>query len=52
MDLDEGVLSRLAHTARACINPMAAMFGGVVGQEVRRCGVPQCGARVGLGVAV
>lgn len=33
--MDEGVLRKLAATARACLNPMAAMFGGVVGQEVR-----------------
>ncbi|KAL4450533.1 hypothetical protein ABPG77_000889, partial [Micractinium sp. CCAP 211/92] len=33
-ELDEGVLRKLALTARACLNPMAAMFGGVVGQEV------------------
>lgn len=34
VELDEGVLRKLALTARACLNPMAAMFGGVVGQEV------------------
>lgn len=34
VELDEGVLRWLALTARACLNPMAAMFGGVVGQEV------------------
>lgn len=28
------MLRKLALTARASINPMAAMFGGVVGQEV------------------
>ncbi|KAI3434380.1 hypothetical protein D9Q98_002458 [Chlorella vulgaris] len=33
-ELDEGVLRKLAGTARATLNPMAAMFGGVVGQEV------------------
>ena len=33
-ELDEGVLRKLAATARATLNPMAAMFGGVVGQEV------------------
>jgi ubiquitin-activating enzyme E1 len=33
-EVDEGVLRKLAATARACLNPMAAMFGGVVGQEV------------------
>ena len=36
VELDEGVLRKLAGTARACLNPMAAMFGGVVGQEVRQ----------------
>jgi hypothetical protein len=34
VELDEGVLRKLAATARAALNPMAAMFGGVVGQEV------------------
>lgn len=33
-ELDEGVLRKLARTAAASLNPMAAMFGGVVGQEV------------------
>jgi hypothetical protein len=33
-ELDEGVPRKLAATARAALNPMAAMFGGVVGQEV------------------
>ncbi|GLI63113.1 hypothetical protein VaNZ11_006018 [Volvox africanus] len=32
--VDGGVLAKLAHCASAEINPMAAMFGGVVGQEV------------------
>ena len=32
--LDEGVLTKMAHCAGGEINPMAAMFGGVVGQEV------------------
>lgn len=36
-EVDEGVLRKLASTARACLNPMAAMFGGVVGQEVSVC---------------
>lgn len=36
VELDEGVLRKLARTAAASLNPMAAMFGGVVGQEVRR----------------
>ncbi len=34
-ELDEAVLRKLARTAAASLNPMAAMFGGVVGQEVR-----------------
>lgn len=34
MELDEAVILKLAHTACAVINPMAAMFGGMVGQEV------------------
>ncbi|PSC67218.1 Ubiquitin-activating enzyme E1 2 [Micractinium conductrix] len=34
VEVDDGVLRKLALTARACLNPMAAMFGGVVGQEV------------------
>lgn len=32
--LDADVLAKLAHCASAEINPMAAMFGGIVGQEV------------------
>jgi len=34
VELDEAVILKLAHTACAVINPMAAMFGGMVGQEV------------------
>jgi ubiquitin-activating enzyme E1 len=33
-ELAEGVLRALAHCAGSEISPMAAMFGGVVGQEV------------------
>jgi ubiquitin-activating enzyme E1 len=33
-DLTEGVLRTLAHCASGELNPMAAMFGGIVGQEV------------------
>lgn len=33
-DLDRDVLRKLAHGAAGELNPMAAMFGGVVGQEV------------------
>ena len=43
VEVDEGVLRRLALTARACLNPMAAMFGGVVGQEVGGGGEGQGG---------
>lgn len=32
--LDAEVVSKLAHCASAEINPMAALFGGIVGQEV------------------
>lgn len=32
--LDEDVIRKLAFTARGYLNPMAAMFGGIVGQEV------------------
>ncbi|KAL2611067.1 hypothetical protein R1flu_022759 [Riccia fluitans] len=32
--LDESILKSFASGARACLNPMAAMFGGIVGQEV------------------
>jgi len=32
--LDETVIKRLAFTARGYLNPMAAMFGGIIGQEV------------------
>ena len=34
--LDEAVLRKLAHCAGGELNPMAAMFGGVVGQEVMK----------------
>jgi len=34
VELDDDVILKLAHTACAVINPMAAMFGGMVGQEV------------------
>ena len=34
VQLEDEVILKLAHTARAVINPMAAMFGGMVGQEV------------------
>mmetsp|Transcript_6335 Transcript_6335/g.17708 ORF Transcript_6335/g.17708 Transcript_6335/m.17708 type:complete len:697 (+) Transcript_6335:1459-3549(+) len=34
VELEEQVVLKLAHTARAVLNPMAAMFGGMVGQEV------------------
>ena len=34
VDLDEGLLRKLAYTARGELNAMAAMFGGIVGQEV------------------
>uniref|UniRef100_A0A7R9V7B7 E1 ubiquitin-activating enzyme n=1 Tax=Chlamydomonas euryale TaxID=1486919 RepID=A0A7R9V7B7_9CHLO len=34
--IDEAVLAKLAHCASGEINPMAAMFGGVVGQEVMK----------------
>ncbi len=33
-ELNEGVLRTLAHCASGELNPMAAMFGGIVGQEV------------------
>ena len=32
--MDETVLAQFASTSSAEINPMCAMFGGVVGQEV------------------
>ncbi|MCO5547118.1 hypothetical protein L7F22_000560 [Adiantum nelumboides] len=32
--IDEEILRHLANGARAVLNPMAAMFGGIVGQEV------------------
>lgn len=32
----ESIIRKLALTARGNLNPMAAMFGGIVGQEVRR----------------
>lgn len=34
VELDDDVILKLAHTACAVLNPMAAMFGGIVGQEV------------------
>eukprot|EP00656_Telonema_subtile_P003724 TRINITY_DN11687_c0_g2_i3.p1 TRINITY_DN11687_c0_g2~~TRINITY_DN11687_c0_g2_i3.p1 ORF type:complete len:1029 (-),score=303.82 TRINITY_DN11687_c0_g2_i3:165-3251(-) len=33
-EVDAAVIAKLAHGARAVINPMAALFGGIVGQEV------------------
>lgn len=35
VDVDEAILRHLAQTAHAVINPMAAIIGGIVGQEVR-----------------
>jgi ubiquitin-activating enzyme E1 len=35
-ELDNDVLTKLAYTARGELNPMAAMFGGIVGQEVMK----------------
>ncbi|KAI5082021.1 hypothetical protein GOP47_0001764 [Adiantum capillus-veneris] len=32
--IDEGILKHLANGASSVLNPMAAMFGGIVGQEV------------------
>jgi ubiquitin-activating enzyme E1 len=34
VEVDADLIAKLAHGARAVINPMAAMFGGIVGQEV------------------
>ena len=34
--VDEAVVRKLAHCAGGEINPIAAMFGGVVGQEVMK----------------
>ena len=34
VDVDEPVLRHLAQMAHAVINPMAAIVGGIVGQEV------------------
>ncbi|DBB17709.1 TPA: NEDD8-activating protein uba3 [Trebouxia sp. C0006] len=36
VDVDEDVLRKLAYTSSGEISPMAAMFGGVVGQEVMK----------------
>lgn len=33
-NIDEAVVRKLAHCATGELNPMAAMFGGIVGQEV------------------
>jgi ubiquitin-activating enzyme E1 len=33
-DISEGVLRTISHCASGDLNPMAAMFGGIVGQEV------------------
>lgn len=32
--VDEALLAKLAHGASTELGPMAAMFGGIVGQEV------------------
>lgn len=34
VELEEGIIKKLAYNATAELNPMAALFGGVVGQEV------------------
>ncbi|KAL3140560.1 E1 ubiquitin-activating protein, variant 3 [Trebouxia sp. C0010 RCD-2024] len=36
VDLDEDVLQKLSFTAAGELSPMAAMFGGIVGQEVMK----------------
>ena len=33
-DLDDAVLAKFASTCSGEINPMCAMFGGIIGQEV------------------
>ena len=33
-EIDAAILKKFAHGSRAVLNPMAAMFGGIVGQEV------------------
>ena len=35
-ELDEKVLEQLSFTASGLLNPMAAMFGGIVGQEIMK----------------
>ncbi|XP_065853195.1 ubiquitin-activating enzyme E1 2-like isoform X2 [Euphorbia lathyris] len=35
-EVDEKILHHFAYGARAVLNPMAAMFGGIVGQEVMK----------------
>lgn len=44
-NLDEAVVRKLAHCATGELNPMAAMFGGIVGQEV----VKAVSGKVGVG---
>lgn len=35
-DLDDTILEKLSFTASGTLNPMAAMFGGIVGQEIMK----------------
>ena len=35
-EVDEKVLEQLSFTASGLLNPMAAMFGGIVGQEIMK----------------
>ena len=44
-NLDEAVVRKLAHSATGELNPMAAMFGGIMGQEV----VKAVSGKVGVG---
>lgn len=43
-DLDEDVLKLLAFGAAGELNPMAAMFGGIIGQEVGVCAACEFGS--------
>jgi len=36
IDIDEAFVAKCAHGSRACLNPLSAIFGGFMGQEVMK----------------
>ena len=51
-ELDASVLTQLAHNAGAELSPMAALFGGLVAQEVLKAVSGKVGAWLGGKVGV